>query len=76
MFVYGQHIRGLKPEVPGANAEPLQPDVTYRLFVTAGTAKGQHDFEVKSVELKIKTRLPFSVLRASIFVPAKWHAAK
>jgi hypothetical protein len=50
MFVYGQHIRGLKPEVPGANAEPLQPDVTYRLFVTAGSAKGQHDFEVKSVE--------------------------
>jgi hypothetical protein len=50
MFVYGQHIRGLKPEVPGASAEPLQPDVTYRLFVSAGSAKGQHDFEVKPVE--------------------------
>ncbi len=47
-FVYGQRIRGLKPEVPGAHAEPLQPDVTYRLFLTAGKAKGQHDFEVKA----------------------------
>ena len=48
IFVYGQRIRGLKPEVPGAHAEPLQPDVTYRLFVSAGKAKGQHDFEVKA----------------------------
>lgn len=47
-FVYGQRIRGLKPEVAGARAEPLQPDVTYRLFVTAGKAKGQHDFEIKA----------------------------
>jgi hypothetical protein len=48
LFAYGQRIRGMKPEVPGARAEPLQPDVTYRLFVTAGKAKGQHDFEVKA----------------------------
>jgi hypothetical protein len=46
-FYYGQRIRGLKPEVPGAHAQPLQPGVTYRLFVTAGKANGQHDFEVK-----------------------------
>lgn len=48
IFAYGQRIRGLKPEVPGARAEPLQPNVTYRLFVTAGSAKGQHDFEIKT----------------------------
>jgi hypothetical protein len=48
MFFYGQRLRGLKPEVSGARAGPLQPDVTYRLFLTAGKAKGQHDFEVKS----------------------------
>ena len=48
IFFYGQRIRGLKPEVSGARAEPLQPDVTYRLFVTAGSAKGQHDFEAKA----------------------------
>jgi hypothetical protein len=50
MFSYGQRIRGLKPEVPGAHAEPLQTNVTYRLFVTAGKAKGQHDFEIKPAE--------------------------
>ena len=50
MFMYGQHIRGLKPEVVGGHAQPLEPNVTYRLFVTAGKAKGQHDFEVKAAE--------------------------
>ena len=49
-FVYGQPVQGLKPEVPGEHAEPLQPDVTYRLFITAGFAKGQHDFEVKAAD--------------------------
>ena len=48
MFFYGQRLRGLKPEIPGAQAEPLQPDVAYRLFLTAGKAKGQHDFEIKT----------------------------
>ena len=47
MFFYGQRVRGLKPEVPGAHADPLQTNVTYRLFVTAGKAHGQHDFELK-----------------------------
>jgi len=50
LFVYGQRVRGMKPAVPGAHAEPLQPDVTYRLFVTAGSAKGQHDFQAKPVD--------------------------
>jgi len=50
IFGYGQRIRGLKPEVPGAQPEPLQPNVTYRLFVTAGKATGQHDFVLKPVE--------------------------
>ena len=50
MFVYGQRIRGLKPEVAGGHAQPLEPNVTYRLFLTAGKAKGQHDFEIKPAE--------------------------
>ena len=50
IFIYGQHIHGLKPEVPGAHAEPLQPDITYRLFVAAGSAKGQHDFQARSAD--------------------------
>jgi hypothetical protein len=48
MFFYGQRIRGLKPEVAGGHAAPLETNVVYRLFVTAGKAKGQHDFEIKS----------------------------
>jgi hypothetical protein len=45
MFVYGQNIRGMQPSVPGTHADELQPGVTYRLFVTAGSIKGQHDFQ-------------------------------
>lgn len=44
-FSYGQRIRGMKPEVPGARAQPLKPGVKYRLFVTDGSAKGLHDFQ-------------------------------
>ncbi|HXJ71205.1 MAG TPA: hypothetical protein VNM37_00085, partial [Candidatus Dormibacteraeota bacterium] len=47
MFFYGQRLGGLKPQVPGAHAAPLETNVTYRLFVTAGKARGQHDFEIK-----------------------------
>ncbi len=50
MFMYGQHLRGLKPAVPGSRAQELETNVTYRLFVIAGKAKGQHDFEIKSAE--------------------------
>jgi hypothetical protein len=49
-FMYGQRLRGLKPSIPGSRPEPLQPDVTYRLFVTAGSAKGEHDFETKAAD--------------------------
>ena len=46
-FVYGQPIRGLKPAVAGARPQPLETNITYRLFLTAGKFKGQHDFELK-----------------------------
>jgi hypothetical protein len=45
-FVYGQRISGMDSAVEGSRPEPLQPGVTYRLFVTAGRAKGQHDFHI------------------------------
>jgi hypothetical protein len=45
-FVYGQKINGMDPVIEGAGAEPLQPSVTYCLFVTAGKIKGQHDFQL------------------------------
>jgi len=44
-FNYGQKIPGMKSKVEGARAQPLQPGVKYRMFVTDGTAKGQHDFQ-------------------------------
>ncbi len=47
VFFYGQRIRGLQPEVPGAHAQPLTNGVTYRLIVTAGKFRGEHDFELK-----------------------------
>jgi hypothetical protein len=43
-FAYGQNIRGMKPEVTGMRAEPLQSGVIYRLLVTDGSAKGELDF--------------------------------
>jgi hypothetical protein len=46
-FVYGQRIRGMRPATPGTRPQPLRTNVLYRLFVTAGKAKGQHDFELK-----------------------------
>jgi len=46
-FIYGQPIRGLKPEVAGVRAQPLTNDVTYRLIIVAGQFKGEHDFELK-----------------------------
>jgi hypothetical protein len=46
-FFYGQFIRGLKPAIPGLRAQPLTNNVTYRLLVTAGKIKGEHDFELK-----------------------------
>jgi hypothetical protein len=46
-FVYGQRIWGMRPYAQGLTAEPLETNVTYRLFVVAGGVKGEHDFEIK-----------------------------
>jgi len=46
LFSYGEKINGMDPAVAGARPEPLQPGVTYRLFVAAGKARGQHDFQI------------------------------
>ena len=45
-ILYGQNIAGMNPAVAGSQAEPLQPGVTYRLFITAGKISGQHDFHI------------------------------
>ncbi len=46
-FSYGQLIRGMRPAIKGVRAEPLETNVTYRLLVTAGKIKGEHDFDLK-----------------------------
>lgn len=43
-FYYGVPIRGMKPAVPGAWPTPLETNVTYRLFLAAGSVQGQRDF--------------------------------
>jgi len=47
MFHYGQFIPGMRPAIKGVHADMLETNVTYRMFVTAGKYKGQHDFEIK-----------------------------
>ncbi|MGH7951687.1 MAG: hypothetical protein ACREFE_07180 [Limisphaerales bacterium] len=45
-FRYGQPVRGMKPSVAGSRAQPLEPNVIYRLLVRAGSIKGRHDFQL------------------------------
>ena len=45
-FIYGQNIDGMKPAMPGAQPKSLETDVVYRLFLSAGSANGQHDFQI------------------------------
>ena len=45
-FSYGQNIDGMKPAMPGTKPKPLEINVAYRLFVSAGSVKGRHDFEI------------------------------
>ena len=47
-FLYGMAIRGMRPP-PGAQAQPLQPEQDYRLFVEAGRVKGQVDFRTHAL---------------------------
>jgi hypothetical protein len=43
-FAYGARIRGMRPTVKGATADPLQPGVVYRLEVQTDGRRLQHDF--------------------------------
>jgi len=42
---YGVTLRGMKPKVPKAQPEPLEPDVPYVLYVKAGNAEGKVGFK-------------------------------
>ena len=54
-FVYGERIEGMSSAVPGLQPEPLQPGVIYRLFVTDGKLKGQHDFHLGAAPANTST---------------------
>lgn len=49
-FSYGHHIHGMRPAVKGATADPLAPNIPYRLLVEAGGKKGHHDFTISEDE--------------------------
>lgn len=43
-FLYGAPIRGMHLAFKGVGADPLQPGVTYRILLEAGSKKLEHDF--------------------------------
>jgi len=43
-FNYGVPLGGMRPAMKETAPEPLEPGVSYRLFVEAGSQKAQHDF--------------------------------
>jgi hypothetical protein len=45
-FFYGQNISRMKLFLPGMQPKPLETNVVYRLFVSAGSVNGQHDFQI------------------------------
>jgi hypothetical protein len=49
VIVYGLPPRGMKPSVPKARPQPLQPNITYLLLIEAGKLKGQKEFKTAEV---------------------------
>jgi hypothetical protein len=49
-FTYGERIWGMRQAISGAEAQDLETNVMYRLFVTARGIKGMEDFEIKGSE--------------------------
>jgi hypothetical protein len=43
-FLYGMNIKGMHPAVRDATADPLEPDITYRLIIETAKVKVEHDF--------------------------------
>jgi hypothetical protein len=44
-LVYGSAVRGMKPKVPRAQPDALEPNVPYILYVHAGDAEGKKAFQ-------------------------------
>jgi|SRR5437588_7747553 len=43
-LLYGQVIKGMKPAVPKARPDPLQPGISYIMMVEAGKIRAQTNF--------------------------------
>jgi len=43
-FLYGTAVPGMRSALRGVVADPLDPSITYRLIIQAGSLKAQHDF--------------------------------
>lgn len=48
-LVYGEQPRGMKPAVPRARPEPLQPGIDYVLLLEAGKLKAQTNFHTREI---------------------------
>jgi hypothetical protein len=46
-FLYGQHIKGMKPALPDARPDSLEPGMSYRMVVSAGDVTGYTDFRTR-----------------------------
>lgn len=44
-ITYGMPVNGMHPKTSGVRPEPLEPGVSYHLFLTAGDIKGEYDFK-------------------------------
>ena len=44
-LVYGSPLRGMRPAVKGAWADPLESDTSYKLFLQSDAGKIEHDFK-------------------------------
>ncbi len=48
-IIYGLPIRGMKPKVPHARPETLQPDVTYTLLIEAHGIQARTNFHTREI---------------------------
>jgi hypothetical protein len=46
-FLYGQHIKGMKPALAEVQPDPLEPGTDYRMVLSAGNLSGYTDFHTQ-----------------------------
>jgi hypothetical protein len=46
-FAYGDNVRGMIPGAPHAKTYPLEPNVSYRVLISAGKKHAEFDFTAK-----------------------------